>query len=339
MKTALITGVMGQDGSYLSKLLVEKGYKVYGAARRNASGSDWRHKELGINGKIELVDFELLEQTNIQRVIEKYKPDEIYNLAAQSFVATSFEQPVYTGLVDGLAVTYILEAIRRINPKIKLYQASTSEMFGKVQEVPQTEKTPFYPRSPYSVAKLYAHWISKNYRESYNMFCCGGILFNHESPLRGAEFVTRKITMALANIKLGNQEFLELGNMDSKRDWGFAGDYVEGMYLMMQQDKSDDYVLGTNKTNTIRYFVEIAAKALDYEIEWKGKAENEIGIDKKTGKTIVKINPKFYRPCEVDLLIGNPEKARKVLGWEAKVQVDELAEMMVEADYNRVIKN
>lgn len=339
MKTALITGVMGQDGSYLSKLLLEKGYKVYGAARRNGSGSDWRHQQLGIKGQVELVDFELLEQTNIQRVIEKCKPDEIYNLAAQSFVATSFEQPVYTGLVDGISILYILEAIRQINPKIKFYQASTSEMFGKVQEIPQKETTPFYPRSPYGVAKLYAYWISRNYRESYNMFCCNGILFNHESPLRGAEFVTRKITMALANIKLGNQEFLELGNMDSKRDWGFAGDYVEGMYLMMQQEKPDDYVLGTGKTNTIRYFVEIAAKTLDYEIEWKGQAENEIGIDKKTGKTIVKVNPKFYRPCEVDLLVGNPKKAEKVLGWKPKVQLEELAKMMIEADYKRTNKN
>ncbi len=327
---------MGQDGSYLSKLLLNKGYKVYGATRRNGSGSDWRHEYLGIKNEVEIIDFELLEQTNIQRAIEKYKPDEIYNLAAQSFVAVSFEQPVYTTLVDGLAVTYILEAIRQVNPKIRFYQASTSEMFGKVQEIPQTEKTPFYPRSPYGVAKVYAHWINKNYRESYDFFGCNGILFNHESPLRGHEFVTRKITMALANIKLGNQDVLELGNLDSKRDWGFAGDYVEGMYLMLQQEKPDDYVLATNKTYTIRYFVETAAKVLGYDIEWKGENENTIGIDKKTGKTIVKVNPKFYRPCEVDLLIGNPEKAEKQLGWKPKVQVDELAKMMVEADYDRL---
>lgn len=336
MKTALITGVMGQDGSYLSKLLLNKGYKVYGATRRNGSGSDWRHEYLGIKNEVEIIDFELLEQTNIQRAIEKYKPDEIYNLAAQSFVAVSFEQPVYTTLVDGLAVTYILEAIRQVNPKIRFYQASTSEMFGKVQEIPQTEKTPFYPRSPYGVAKVYAHWINKNYRESYDFFGCNGILFNHESPLRGHEFVTRKITMALANIKLGNQDVLELGNLDSKRDWGFAGDYVEGMYLMLQQDKPDDYVLATNKTYTIRYFVETAAKILDYDIEWQGENENTIGVDKKTGKTIVKVNPKFYRPCEVDLLIGNPEKAEKQLSWKPKVQLEELAKMMVEADYDRL---
>ena len=336
MKTALITGVMGQDGSYLSKLLLNKGYKVYGATRRNGSGSDWRHEYLGIKNEVEIIDFELLEQTNIQRAIEKYKPDEIYNLAAQSFVAVSFEQPVYTTLVDGLAVTYILEAIRQVNPKIRFYQASTSEMFGKVQEIPQTEKTPFYPRSPYGVAKVYAHWINKNYRESYDFFGCNGILFNHESPLRGHEFVTRKITMALANIKLGNQDVLELGNLDSKRDWGFAGDYVEGMYLMLQQDKPDDYVLATNKTYTIRYFVETAAKVLDYDIEWQGENENTIGVDKKTGKTIVKVNPKFYRPCEVDLLIGNPEKAEKQLSWKPKVQLEELAKMMVEADYDRL---
>lgn len=338
MKTALITGVMGQDGSYLSKLLLEKGYKVYGARRRNGSGNDWRHKYLGIENQVEMVDFELLEQTNIQRSIEKIKPDEIYNLAAQSFVGTSFEQPVYTGLVDGMAVTYMLEAIRQVNPKIKFYQASTSEMFGKVEEIPQKETTPFHPRSPYGVAKLYAHWINRNYREGYNFFGCNGILFNHESPLRGPEFVTRKITMALANIKLGNQEVLELGNLDSQRDWGFAGNYVEGMWMMMQQDKPDDYVLATGKTNTIRYFVEIAGKELGYDIKWQGENENTIGIDKKTGKTIVKVNPKFYRPCEVDLLIGNPEKAEKVLGWKPKVQVEELAEMMVKSDYNLLKK-
>lgn len=337
-KIAIITGVMGQDGSYLSKLLLEKDYKVYGAARRNGSGSNWRHQYLGVDKDIEIVDFELLEQTNIHRVIEKIKPDEIYNLAAQSFVGTSFEQPVYTGLVDGMAITYMLEAIRNINPKIKFYQASTSEMFGKVQEIPQKESTPFYPRSPYGVAKLYAHWINKNYRESYNIFCCNGILFNHESPLRGPEFVTRKITMALCNIKLGNQDILELGNLDSQRDWGFAGDYVEGMYLMMQQNKADDYVLATNKTHTIKHFVEIVANELGFEIEWKGEAENTIGIDKKTGKTIVKVNPKFYRPCEVDLLIGNPEKAEKLLGWKPKVQIDELAKIMVESDYNLLKK-
>lgn len=338
MKKALITGVMGQDGSYLSKLLLEKGYKVYGAARRNGSGSKWRHEYLGIQNDIEIVDFELLEQTNIQRAIAKYEPDEIYNLAAQSFVGVSFEQPVYTSSVDGMAITYILEAIRQVNPKIKLYQASTSEMFGKVQEIPQTEKTPFYPRSPYAVAKMYAHWINKNYRESYGIFGCNGILFNHESPLRGSEFVTRKITMALCNIKLGNQDVLELGNLDSQRDWGFAGDYVEGMWMMMQQEKPDDYVLATNKTNTIRHFVEIAGKCLDFDIEWQGEAENTIGIDKNTGKTIVKVNPKFYRPCEVDLLIGKPDKAEKILGWKPKIQVEELAKMMVESDYD-LLKN
>ena len=338
MKKALITGVMGQDGSYLSKLLLEKGYKVYGATRRNGSGSDWRHEYLGIKNEVEIIDFELLEQTNIQRAIAKYEPDEIYNLAAQSFVGVSFEQPVYTTLVDSMAVIYMLEAIRQVNPKIKLYQASTSEMFGKVQEIPQTEMTPFYPRSPYGVAKLHAHWINKNYRESYDMFCCNGILFNHESPLRGQEFVTRKITMALSNIKLGKQEFLELGNLDSKRDWGFAGDYVEGMWMMMQQEKPDDYVLATNKTYTIRHFVEIAGKCLGFDIEWKGEAENTIGVDRNTGKTIIKVNPKFYRPCEVDLLIGNPAKAEKVLGWKPKVQVNELAEMMVKADFDRLSK-
>ncbi len=338
MKKALITGVMGQDGSYLSKLLLEKGYKVYGATRRNGSGSDWRHKYLGISGEVEIIDFELLEQSNIQRVIEKYNPDEIYNLAAQSFVAVSFEQPIYTTLVDAMGVVYILEAIRQVNPEIKFYQASTSEMFGKVQEVPQTEKTPFYPRSPYGVAKLHAHWINKNYRESYGFFGCNGILFNHESPLRGTEFVTRKITMAFANIKLGNQEVLELGNLDSKRDWGFAGDYVEGMYMMMQHETPDDYVLATGKTFTIKYFVELVSKIAGYDIEWQGENENTIGIDKKSGKTIVKVNPKFYRPCEVDLLIGNPEKAEKILGWKPKVQLEELANMMFKSDFEIIKK-
>lgn len=338
MKKALITGVMGQDGSYLSKFLLEKGYKVYGATRRNGSGNNWRHKYLGIEKDIEMLYFELLEQTNIQRVIEKVQPDEIYNLGAQSFVATSFEQPVYTSLIDGIGVLYILEAIRQINPKIKFYQASTSEMFGKVQEVPQTEKTPFYPRSPYGVAKLYAHWISKNYRESYDIFACSGILFNHESPLRGTEFVTRKITMGLCNIRLGKQEILELGNLDSQRDWGFAGDYVEGMWMMLQQNKADDYVLATGKTNIIRHFVKIAGKYLDFDLEWEGENENTVGIDKKTKKVIVKVNPAFYRPCEVDLLVGNSEKAEKVLGWKPKIQIEELARMMIESDYELIKK-
>jgi GDPmannose 4,6-dehydratase len=340
-KIALITGVAGQDGSYLTKLLLEKGYKVYGCLRRNGSGSLWRHEEIAIKpNDIDIIDFELLENANIVRTIEKVKPNEIYNLAAQSFVGSSFEYPVYTGLIDGISVTYILEAIRQIAPKdIKFYQASTSEMFGKVQAIPQTETTPFYPRSPYGVAKLYAYWICKNYRESHNMFCSNGILFNHESPLRGHEFVTRKITIALSKIKENKQECLELGNLDSERDWGFAGDYVEGMYLMLQHNKPDDFVLATNKTTKVRTFIEIAGKELGFDIVWQGKDENEIGIDKKTNKTIVKVNPNFYRPAEVDLLIGNPEKAKKELNWEPKVKLEELVSMMIKSDLSKVKNN
>jgi GDPmannose 4,6-dehydratase len=328
-KIALITGVAGQDGSYLSKLLLEKGYKVYGATRRSGSGSLWRHKALGILGEIEVIDFEMLEQASIYRSIEKIKPDEIYNLAAQSFVKTSFEEPIYTSKVDGIAVVYLLEAIRTIKPDIKFYQASTSEIFGKVQEVPQKETTPFYPRSPYGVAKLYAHWITKNYRESYNLYACSGILFNHESPLRGVEFVTQKIVLGLNAISKGKQDILEIGNMDAMRDWGFAGDYVRGMYLMLQQKKADDYVLATGKTHTVRNFIEKVAKLLDFEIQWKGKDDKEYGIDKKTNKTIIKVNPKFYRPAEVELLIGDASKARKELGWKPEITFDKLIEMMV----------
>jgi GDPmannose 4,6-dehydratase len=334
-KIALITGVAGQDGSYLSKLLLNKGYKVYGGIRRNGSGSLWRHEYLGINTEkddIEYIDFELLEQSNIRRTLKKIKIDEIYNLGAQSFVDTSFKCPEYTANTDALSVLYILEAIREINPKIKLYQASTSEMFGKVQSIPQTENTPFYPRSPYGVAKLYGHWIVKNYREAYNIFACSGILFNHESPIRGKEFVTKKTTMALARIKAGKQDLLELGNLDSERDWGFAGDYVEGMYLMLQQKQADDFILATNKTTKIRTFVEMAGKEFGFDIVWEGKDENEIGRDKNTNKIIVKVNSQFYRPTEVDLLIGNPEKASRILGWQPKVQLNELIKMMCKVD-------
>ncbi len=334
MKKALITGIAGQDGSYLSKFLLEKGYKVFGGRRRSGSGTLWRHEYLGISDQVEIIDFELTEQSNIYRTIEKIQPDEIYNLAAQSFVETSFEQPIYTSLVDGIAVTQMLEAIRNVNPNIKLYQASTSEMYGKVQSIPQTEDTPFYPRSPYGVAKVYAYWICKNYRESYDTFCCNGILFNHESPLRGEEFVTRKITKSLARIKLGKQEFLELGNLDSKRDWGFAGDYVEGMYMMMQNNIPDDFVLATNETNTIRHFIEIAAKELDFDIEWRGSGENEVGIDTRINKTIVRVNPKFYRPAEVDILIGDCSKAKRLLGWKPKTKLNELASMMIKYDFD-----
>lgn len=332
MKVALITGIYGQDGAYLSELLLKKGYKVYGLARRSSTSGTWRLERLGILKDVEVLDCELTEFHQFFGIISKIKPDEVYNLAAQSFVKYSFENPIYTGMVDGMAVTYMLEAIRQINPKIKFYQASTSEMFGKVQAIPQIEDTPFYPRSPYGVAKLYAHWIVKNYRESYGMFLCSGILFNHESPLRGVEFVTRKITHAIASILAGKQEHIELGNLDAKRDWGFAGDYVEGMYLMLQAKEADDFVLATNKTYSIREFLIETFKNVEIELEFKGSEEKEIAVDKKTGKTLVKINPKFYRPAEVELLIGNPEKAAKILGWNPKMQMPELAKLMVQED-------
>jgi len=330
MKTALITGVTGQDGAYLAKLLLEKGYKVYGAKRRLSTDNFWRLDKLGITNQIEFVDFDLLDPTNIRRAIEKTKPDEVYNLAAQSFVALSFEQPIYTGMCDGMGTLYILEAIKDVDPKIRFYQASTSEMFGKIVDPIQTENTPFYPRSPYGVAKLYGHWITINYRESYNMFACSGILFNHESPIRGEVFVTQKIALGLSAIKNGKQDVLELGNIEAKRDWGFAGDYVEAMYLMLQQPEPDDFVIATCKTYTVRYFIELCAKHLGFKIKWQGEGLNEIAIEENTGKTIIKINEKFYRPAEVDTLIGDPAKAMQKLGWKPKMQVEELAKIMVQ---------
>ena len=334
-KTALITGVTGQDGSYLAKLLLDKGYNVIGAARRSASVNLWRLDFLGIRDKVKMVPMELLEFSNISKVIQDHKPDEFFNLAAQSFVAASFEVPLYTADADALGVTRILEAIRLYSPETRFYQASTSEMFGKVQEIPQKETTSFYPRSPYGVAKLYGHWITVNYRESYDLHCSSGILFNHESPLRGLEFVTRKITAGLANVKYGHQSHIELGNMDSKRDWGFAGDFVEGMWRMLQQPTGGEYVLATNETHTVRSFVENAGKALGMTIEWSGEGVNEIGSDTKTGKQVVKINPQFYRPAEVDLLIGDPHKAQSVLGWERQMSFEGLVEAMAKADDDR----
>lgn len=334
-KKALITGVSGQDGSYLAKHLLSHGYQVFGAGRRSASDSSWRHRELGIQKDINYLPFELLEYSNILSVIDKIQPDEIYNLAAQSFVATSFDQPLYTSNVDAIGVLHILEAVRTVNPKIRFYQASSSEMYGKVQTIPQTENTPFYPRSPYATAKLYAHWITVNYRESYGMHATSGILFNHESPLRGEEFVTRKITLGLARIKLGLQSHLELGNIEAKRDWGYAKDFVEGMHLMLQQETADDYVLATNETHTVREFIMLAAQIAGFDIAWEGSGVNEVGIDKKTNKTIIKINPAFYRPNEVDLLIGSPEKAKAQLGWTRKISFLDLVTLMMEADLTR----
>ena len=335
-KLVMITGITGQDGGYLAKLLLEKGYRVIGLYRRASSDTFYKLKEHGIFDKIELKDFELLEFSNICRLLKEYQPDEFYNLAAQSFVGSSWEEPIYTAQVDAIGVANILENIRCVSPQTKFYQASTSEMFGLVQEIPQRETTPFYPRSPYGCAKVYAHWLTTNYRESFGIFACSGILFNHESPMRGKEFVTRKITDHLAQMSLGLiDKALELGNLNAKRDWGFAGDYVEGMWLMLQQDKADNYVLATGETYPIRDFVTLAAKYAGFEIEWQGKEVDEIGIDKKTSKTIVKINPQFFRPAEVELLIGDSTKAQKVLGWKRKVSYEGLCEMMIKKDIER----
>ena len=332
MKRAFITGVMGQDGAYLSKLLLDKGYEVWGAFRRSASLNDWRLRRLAVQDDVKLIPFELLEFSNIVRVIEKVEPDEVYNLAAQSFVGVSFEQPIFTGDVDGLAVARLLEAIRMLKLPARFYQASTSEMFGQIQDSIQSEKTPFYPRSPYGVAKLYGHWITVNYREAFGMHTSSGILFNHESPLRGIEFVTRKITSTLVRIKRGEANMLELGNMDAKRDWGFAGDYVDGMWRMLQQDDGDDFVLATGRTETVRDFVRLAGKATGFDLEFEGRGVDEIAIDRKSGRTLVKVNPEFFRPAEVEVLIGDAGKAKEKLGWAPKIGLEELAEMMVEAD-------
>ncbi|CAG9175564.1 GDP-mannose 4,6-dehydratase [Cupriavidus laharis] len=337
MTTAIVTGISGQDGAYLAQLLLEKGYTVYGTYRRTSSVNFWRIDELGIvaHPNLHLVEFDLTDLGTCIRLLQTSEATEVYNLAAQSFVGVSFEQPITTAEITGVGAANLLEAIRIVNPKIRFYQASTSEMFGKVQAIPQTEATPFYPRSPYGVAKLYAHWMTVNYRESYGIFGTSGILFNHESPLRGREFVTRKITDSVAKIKLGKQDILELGNLDAKRDWGFAKEYVEGMWRMLQAAEPDTYVLATNRTETVRDFVSMAFKAVATQLEWKGTAENEIGIDAATGNTVVRINPKFYRPAEVELLIGDPAKARETLGWEPKTTLEALCQMMVDADLRR----
>jgi len=338
MKKALITGIRGQDGAYLAKLLLEKGYEVFGADRRSGDSSLWRLKELGIEKEVKIVYMDLLELTNIMRVLEKIQPDEVYNLAAQSFVQASFEMPILTAEVNALGVLRLLEAIRVINPKIKFYQASTSELFGKVQQIPQNEKTPFYPRSPYGVSKLFGHWITVNYREAYGIFACSGILFNHESPLRGLEFVTRKITYTLARIKYGFEEKLVLGNLEAKRDWGYAPEYVEAIWLMLQQDEPDDYVIATGETHSVREFVERAAEICNFDLVWEGEGVNTRGIDRKSGKVIVEVSPEFYRPAEVDLLIGDYSKARERLGWRPKTKFEDLVCIMTEADLDRVKK-
>ena len=334
MKKAFITGITGQDGAYLAKLLLEKGYEVHGGVRRISQPETTRLNSLGIAGDIQLHDFDLLEQNSMFRVIRDVEMDEFYNLAAQSFVGASWELPVYTADADGIAVVRILDTLRTLRPDCRFYQASTSEMFGLVQEVPQTETTRLYPRSPYGAAKVYGHYITMNYRESFGLHASSGILFNHESPLRGKEFVTRKITMGLAALARGGNTPIELGNMDARRDWGFAGDYVDGMWRMLQQDVADDYVLATGVTTTIREFFTYAGEALGMDLDWSGEGENETATDRKTGKLVMKVNPKFYRPAEVDLLIGNPQKAVEKLGWKATVDIRELASMMATSDFD-----
>jgi GDPmannose 4,6-dehydratase len=337
-KTALITGVTGQDGAYLAQLLLDKGYSVYGAYRRTSSVNFWRMQELGIveHPRLHLVEYDLTDQGATIALVQKLQPDEIYNLAAQSFVGVSFEQPATTAHITGIGALHLLEAVRLINPKIRFYQASTSEMFGKVQAVPQSEETPFYPRSPYGVAKLYAHWMTVNYRESYGIFGASGILFNHESPLRGREFVTRKITDAVARIYLGQLDVLELGNLDAKRDWGYAQEYVEGMWRILQAEQPDTFVLATGRTETVRDFVRMAFLAVGITLDFRGAGDAEVAVDSASGKTLVRVNPRFYRPAEVELLIGDPSKARAQLGWQATTSLEALCQMMVEADLRRV---
>lgn len=334
MKTALITGVTGQDGSYLAELLLEKGYTVYGLMRRK-SVVDYGNVE-HIKSKIKFIYADITDIVSLINAMRTSKADEVYNLAAQSFVATSWEQPIATAEIDAVGVTNMLEAIRTVNPACRFYQASTSEMFGLVQAVPQSETTPFYPRSPYGVAKLYGHWITKNYRESYDLYACSGILFNHESERRGKEFVTRKITDSVARIKNGLLDCVELGNMDAKRDWGHSADYVYAMWLMLQQDKPDDYVIATGETRTVREFVDAAFGAAGMKIQWQGSGVDEIGIDAASGKTVVKVNKQFFRPAEVELLLGDPAKAEKELGWKRKVEFSELVERMVKNDLKLV---
>ncbi len=344
MKRALITGVTGQDGSYLAEFLLDKGYEVHGVIRRSSSFNTWRvnhlYKDIHENSKFQLHYGDMTDGTNVIRLIKQIKPDEIYNLAAQSHVKVSFETAEYTANSDALGILRVLEAVRLLDmtDKVKIYQASTSELYGKAVETPQSEKTPFSPRSPYAAAKLYAYWIIRNYREAYDMFTCNGILFNHESPRRGQTFVTKKITMALSKIKLGMEKTLFLGNMDAKRDWGYAPEYVEAMWMMLQQDKPDDIVIATGETHTVREFVEEACKVLGMDIEWKGERVKEQGIDKKTGQVIIKIDPRYFRPTEVDILQGDATKAEKILGWKAKTKFKELVKIMIDADMD-ILKN
>ncbi len=340
MKKALITGITGQDGSYLSEILLEKGYEVHGIIRRSSSFNTGRIDHLYndskiLNKKLFLHYGDITDTSNLNRLLEKIHPEEIYNLAAQSHVKVSFEIPEYTAEVDAIGTLRFLDAIRETGVKTKFYQASTSELFGKVQEVPQKETTPFYPRSPYGVAKIYGYWIVVNYREAYNLFACNGILFNHESPRRGETFVTRKITRAIARIKFGLQETVSIGNLNAKRDWGYAPEFCEGMWRILQQDKPEDYVLATGETHSVREFIELAFKELDFEIEWKGKEEKETGVDAKTGKVLVTVDKNYYRPTEVDLLIGDASKAKEKLGWSSHIKFRDLVSLMAKADYEK----
>ena len=342
MNKALITGITGQDGSYLAELLLDKGYEVHGIVRRSSSFNTGRIDHIINNGQFKDQFFfhhgDVTDASNLNRILETVEPDEIYNLAAQSHVQVSFEIPDYTAQVDALGTLRFLEAIRETRIDTKFYQASTSELFGKVQEVPQTEKTPFYPRSPYGVAKLYGYWIIVNYREAYELFACNGILFNHESPKRGETFVTRKITRAAARIKEGLQDKLILGNLNAKRDWGYAPEYCEGMWRILQQDKPDDFILATGKQHSVKEFVELSFQEVDIQIDWQGEGENEVGIDSATGKEIVSIHPKYYRPSEVDTLLGDATKAKEMLGWEAKTPLNVLVKEMVQSDWKKVKK-
>ena len=341
MKKAIITGITGQDGAYLAKLLLSKNYKVFGAYRRTSSQSFWRIEYLGIqdNPNLKLIEHDLIDAASTIRMVSEIRPDEIYNLAAQSFVHVSFDQPLATSMITGIGVTHLLEAVRIINKNIKFYQASTSELYGKVQEVPQKETTSFYPRSPYGISKLYAHWMTQNYRESYDMFACSGILFNHESPLRGLEFVTRKITDGVARFNAGEGNCIELGNLDASRDWGYAPEFVEGMYRMMQHDTAETFILATNRAVTVKRFTELAFEVIGTEIIWEGAGVKEKGIDKKTGEEIIKVSEKYFRLAEVEALIGNPAKAEKILGWKSRTTVEELCKIMVESDIEGLKNN
>ncbi len=339
MKRVFITGVLGQDGAYLSQYLLEKGYRIYGGVRPSGARDTWRLDHFGIAGEIEFVECDLGDQDRIDAILKQYQPDEFYNLAAQSFVARSFEEPVYTSKIDGIGVLYILEAIRHHSPHTRFYQASSSEIFGRVHGIVQDESTPFYPVSPYGVAKLFGHCMTINYRDAYGLYACCGIFFNHESPLRGIEYVTRKITDGLARVQLGLIDVLSLGNLDARRDWGYAGDYVELMHLMLSQDRAEDYVVATGETHSAREFAELAGQAIGMEIEWVGEGVEGKGIDRKTGKVVIDVNEKFYRPTEIGEIRGSARRAADKLGWKPKVSFEDLVRMMARQDYDRVKAN